>query len=160
MQKIIFLGFALLFSTVAFSQSISSSVMSASGTSFESEDFTLHFSIGEPLNTLIEDGEIMLSQGVIQITLNEVFSEVDEVTLTNAISVYPNPTAEKVTVQIDHQNELFSYKVFDINGVLLQQAELTAQTTTLNVEDLSKGAYILKILKNEKEYQSLKILKQ
>lgn len=160
MQKTIFLVFTLLFSLAAFSQSISSSVMSASGTSFESEDFTLHFSIGEPLNTLIEDGEIMLSQGVIQITLNEVFSEVDDVTLTNAISVYPNPTTEKITVQIDHQNEPFSYKVFDINGALLQQSQLSAQTTTLNVEHLSKGAYILKILKNEKDYQTLKLLKQ
>jgi len=160
MQKIIFLGFALLFSAAVFSQSISSSVMSASGTSFESEDFTLHFSIGEPLNTLIEDGEIMLSQGVIQISLNEVFSEVEDVSLSSAISIYPNPTTEKVNLQIDHRNEQFSYKVFDLNGALLKQAPLTAQTTTINLEHLSKGSYILKVLKNKKDYQSLKLLKQ
>ncbi len=159
MNKIILFGIAILFSTTLFSQSISSSVMSASGTSFESEDFTLHFSIGEPLNTIIEEGDIMLSQGVIQITLNEIFSPVEDASL-NKIQVYPNPTTERVNLVINHQNEQFSYQVFDIAGSLLKQAPLTQATNTINLEHLAKGTYVLKVLKNEQDYEVLKLLKQ
>lgn len=158
MEKLYLILFAGLFSGFLNAQSISSSVMSASGTSFEAEDFTLHFSIGEPLNTVIEEGDLMISQGVLQIILTEIISEVEE-PMQNLFEVYPNPTADIVSINIKDASRKYNYKLFDLNGGLLQQAVLSNQKSSLNVEHLPKGTYLLNILKDGEAYQNLKLIK-
>lgn len=65
-HKILILAFTLFSSHFLMAQSISSSVISPMGTSFKQDGFGLHFSIGEPLNTMIEGTESSISQGVLQ----------------------------------------------------------------------------------------------
>lgn len=64
--KILSFAFALFGCHCLVAQSISSSVISPMGTSFKQDGFGLHFSIGEPLNTMIEGTESSISQGVLQ----------------------------------------------------------------------------------------------
>lgn len=62
-------NFIIVFICLAYlshGQSISSSVISPTGASFKQQNFGLHFSVGEPLNTIIESSNGMISQGVLQ----------------------------------------------------------------------------------------------
>jgi len=158
MSKLNLLLFSVLCSGFLQAQSISSSVMSASGTSFESENFTLHFSIGEPLNTIIEEGDVMISQGVLQIILNEI-TPVEETTLQNTFEIYPNPTTNVVSIKIDEPNKKYNCRLFDMNGTLLHEASLSNEKPNFNIEHLPKATYLLEVVKGDKLYQNIKIIK-
>jgi len=157
MKKFFLLITAIFCAGCLSAQSISSSVMSASGTSFESENFTLHFSIGEPLNTIIEEGDVTISQGVLQIILNKI-TPVEETALSNAVEVYPNPTADIISINISDA-QIYECKLFDVNGTLLHQETLSNQKSKFNIEHLPKATYLLKVLRNNKIYQNMKIVK-
>jgi len=158
MKKFNFLLFTLLCASFLHAQSISSSVMSASGTSFEAENFTLHFSIGEPLNTIIEEGDLIISQGVLQIILNEITS-VEEASRSNLFEVYPNPTTDIISIKIKDANTKYVCKLFDINGTLLREELLTNKKSNFNIEQLPKATYLLKVLKEDELYQNIKLIK-
>jgi len=157
MNKIILIGLIIWSGGTGMAQSISSSVMSASGASFESENFTLHFSIGEPLNTIIESGDIMISQGMLQITLNEIFSDI-ALPSTHELSVYPNPTSDGIMIQTSDKHKSLNYKVFDVNGALLLHAPIITESTKADLSHLPKGNYILKVYDKKQQQQSLKVI--
>ena len=58
------------------------------------------------------------------------------------IVVYPNPTDDKIFIK-GAANEQF-IRVFDLNGSLLI-SEKTSSLTEIDVENLSKGEYLLQI---------------
>jgi len=158
MKKLFLLLSTFFYAGFLSAQTISSSVMSASGTSFESENFTLHFAIGEPLNTLIEEGDITISQGVLQIILNDI-TPVEETTLQNIVEVYPNPTADIISINVGEINKIYNCQLYDINGTLLHQETLSNQQSTFNIQHLPKATYLLKILDNNKIIQNMKLVK-
>jgi len=158
MIKLYILVATVLSTSLLHAQSISSSVMSASGTSFEAENFTLHFSIGEPLNTLIEEGDLMISQGVLQIILNEI-TPVEETSISNIFEVYPNPTADIVSIKIGKGYNNYDCKLFDMKGNLIHEASLSNEKSSFSMEHLPKATYLLKIFQDNELYQNVKLIK-
>jgi hypothetical protein len=76
---------------------------------------------------------------------------------TNTIKVYPNPTSHVLTVAI---NENTNYELYTITGQIVKQGKLTTIDNTIAVQDLSKGYYLLRIGKENGNWQSIKILKE
>ncbi len=158
MKQLNILIVAILCGSFLQAQTISSSVMSASGTSFESEKFTLHFSIGEPLNTIIEEGDVMISQGVLQIILNEI-TPVEAHALPATFEVYPNPTTDIIRIKIDDSSKKYDCQLFDMNGTLLHHQILSKQKSNFNIKHLPKATYLLKISQGDVLYQNIKLVK-
>ena len=77
------------------------------------------------------------------------------------IKVYPNPSTEKITLEIigweTLQNGIF--KLYSLNGQLLQEQPVSSATTTVSLSTLSKGVYILKVQINN-HTEEWKIMKQ
>lgn len=158
MIKLYILAVTVLCTGLLHAQSISSSVMSASGTSFEAENFTLHFAIGEPLNTLIEEGDLTISQGVLQIILNEI-TPVEETSISNIFEVYPNPTTDIVSIKIGKGHKNYDCQLFDMKGTLIHEASLSNEKSSFNMEHLPKATYLLKIFRDNELYQNVKLIK-
>lgn len=76
---------------------------------------------------------------------------------TNTIKVYPNPARNVLTVAI---NENANYELYTITGQLVKQGKLSTIDKTIAVQDLSKGYYLLRIGKENGNWQSIKILKE
>lgn len=76
---------------------------------------------------------------------------------TNNIIVYPNPARNVLTVAI---NENTNYELYTITGQLVKQGKLTTIDNTIAVQDLSKGYYLLRIEKENGNWQSIKVLKE
>ena len=68
------------------------------------------------------------------------------------IKIFPNPTTEKVTLQISNMEKLQTgiFKLFSMNGQLLQDHPVHSETTIISLATLPKGAYILKVLINDR----------
>jgi len=63
------------------------------------------------------------------------------------IKIYPNPTAEKFTLEISQWENLQAgvFKLYSLTGQLLQDHPVHAAHTTISLANLPKGAYILNV---------------
>lgn len=112
------------------SQSIGQS--SVIGTSFNN-GYYLRQGYQQPLNKIKVD--------------NEGFSN-NDLTAT----VYPNPFNETLTVSFNEEmNKEISVLVFDITGKLIYNQKFSpSQRIELNLNNISSGSYLLKVLSNNK----------
>jgi len=67
------------------------------------------------------------------------------------IKIYPNPTAEKVTLEIANMERLERgiFLLYSLTGQLLQEYPVSSATTAISLANLPKGAYILKVYIND-----------
>ncbi len=73
----------------------------------------------------------------------------------NSLFIYPNPTSNLISI-IGKDGMKLPFAIFDQMGKLVFNGELNGISTEINLTDLSKGIFILKI---EGNYQPVKIIK-
>lgn len=77
-------------------------------------------------------------------------------------NVYPNPTSDILTLTIEHfdsENRNLSYRLFDINGKLLERKKLENSNTSISMGNLIPAIYILNVLQGNKSIKTFKIIK-
>jgi hypothetical protein len=75
--------------------------------------------------------------------------------------VYPNPTSgfmKLIVESFDYEN--LRFRLYDINGVLLQDKKVESKETVISMESLSASIYFLKVTKENKEVKVFKIVKK
>ena len=91
-------------------------------------------------------GDFLLSKAAIKDIRHIRFGEpnqptsIDNVQSTTTCRVYPNPTQDRLVIENAEGEKVF---IFDINGRLLQTANLQNGNATLNVSPLPQGEYLL-----------------
>lgn len=118
------------------------------------------YSIGQVayINATGTNGSI--NQGVQQpfeiFTLGE--NEFPEIQLM--MSVYPNPTASFITLNIqNHSLETVHFELFDLNGRLIQSQSITTSETQIAMEHLASAVYLLNVVEQNKVLKTFKIIK-
>jgi len=151
--------FTVFFSGVLSAQSIASSAFPSTGASLSNDEYSIHFSLGESLNTLLNEGSLRLSQGVIQYLLSDLPSSTASIQL-EGITVYPNPAPEYLLIDNKKALQNLRYALYSVDGKLMQSPQtLSKRNTTINIQALPKGNYILKISKDDKYFQNLSLIK-
>ncbi|WP_379966514.1 T9SS type A sorting domain-containing protein [Epilithonimonas sp. UC225_85] len=79
---------------------------------------------------------------------------VSDVSTKSQVSVYPNPATDVITVK--SENKIAQVSIFDISG----KAVKTTSETTINVENLAKGSYIVSIKYADGTTESKKVIKK
>ncbi len=120
-------------------------------------DDAAYISIGEPMSTEIANGDIMISQGFLQVTIlgNTVSTEE---ALDLDIKVFPNPTTSYLQVELEHYEDV-KYTLIDQMGRIIEQAEISDYLTTVDVSDYAEGIYYLQLFTAAKESKIVKIQK-
>lgn len=80
--------------------------------------------------------------------LNQI-TDVDEIFSENQLHLYPNPTSNKLVVELPSFNlSRLSYEIFDLHGrsILKARQALINQRMELDVSILAKGTYIIRIV--------------
>ncbi|KGO93448.1 fibronectin type III domain-containing protein [Flavobacterium subsaxonicum] len=75
----------------------------------------------------------------------------------NKLKVYPNPTSNIIT--IDNAAAIDSVEVYNITGQLVLKQNIGSTNTTINLENLQAGAYLLNVYANDAT-KRVKIIKQ
>ena len=145
-----------LFSLTVFGQySINSSGGDASGSGGY-----VAYSIGQVVYTTHSSTSGTKSQGVQQ--AYEIFTlDTREVTADISLLVYPNPTADNLTLQLGSEiTENLSYQLFDLQGRLLQRGEVNTRKTQIYTSGLPSGVckFIIKC-QNSKDIHNFEISK-
>lgn len=69
-------------------------------------------------------------------------SNAEELELASSLLVYPNPSTDKITIELKNNLELKSATLFDIRG---KQVKVQMIDKTLNVSRLPRGIYVLRL---------------
>ena len=157
MIRLLFFITFIFISSSCFSQALRSHVITSSGNALMMSDDAAYISIGEPMSTEIVNGDIMISQGFLQVTIlgNTVSTEE---ALDFDIKVFPNPTTSYLQVELE-QYENVKYTLIDQMGRILDQTEISDYLTTVDVSDYVEGIYYLQLSTAAKESKIVKIQK-
>jgi hypothetical protein len=155
-RPILLLASGLLWASLAQAQESAN----ASGGDATGSGGTIAYSIGQVVYTTYTGSSGSLAQGVQH--AYEIFTAgIKETELNISLSVFPNPTANNLTLQIsDYNNEKLSYQLYGMQGKLLNNGQVTAQQTQINTASLPPATYFIKVLNQEnKQVESFKIIK-
>jgi hypothetical protein len=132
-------------------------VISCSGDYYEFSGGTLSWTIGECITESFTNNDIILTQGFQQSNLSIVsISEPLEPHFT--LQLFPNPTHENLTVQIDDFFNL-KYRIYDSQGKLIMEGEFISEESEIKLSHAAHGIYHLNILRENKLIGNYKIVK-
>jgi len=102
-----------------------------------------------------------LAEGVQQPYEISVITAIDEASdISLSLKAYPNPASKYLVLDVgDYQNSFMSYKLYDLSGQCVQQADISKVQSTINMAQLPAGAYLLKVIDRNKELKTFKIIK-
>lgn len=147
----------LLLSTSVFSQSISRSVISSSGYDGSAEHYQVSWTIGETVIGTFAAGDVMLTQGFHQGEI--LVTSIEETDPGQKMIAYPNPAHDELYIRVDNPEGL-RYEIFDVNGQRIAGEQITSQTTSVNVSNLSPAIYYVKLKNDQQAKQTFKIIKR
>lgn len=149
---------SMMLATAGFSQSIKNYVITSAGAALMDSNGGIYISIGEPMNTEIEGGDIMISQGFLNISIagNTVAAED---LLTEIIQVFPNPTIEQLNLVLPEMEGNYQYQLTNQSGQLISRSQITQMQTTVDFTQKLPGTYFMKVIKDDKYSKTLKIVK-
>ena len=122
---------------------------------------TASYSVGQVVYTTNTGTNGSVAQGVQQ--AYEIYNVgIKETELNISLSIFPNPTAANLTLQIsDYNNEKVSYQLYDMQGKLLNNGKIVAQQTKIEMTSLPTAAYYVNVVNQENQkVQSFKIIKK
>ena len=77
---------------------------------------------------------------------NENTLSINEFGLNKQITLYPNPTANLLNIDLqNNQSDKDEFKIIDINGRIILNGYLMNGSNQINIENLAKGIYIFKL---------------
>jgi len=142
-------------------QTIAATGGNASGTTG-----TVSYSVGQLVYATNIGTTGSVSQGVQQPYEISVVTAIEEAKGINLlVSAYPNPASDYLILSIDENVKsgqdltLLSYQMYDIQGKLLQNQEITENRTTIDMGNLGPATYFVKVVQGNKEVKTFKIIK-
>jgi hypothetical protein len=155
MKKFILFS-CLMLTTCVFceAQSIDRDIISPAGGFYETGSIQMAWVIGDLVMGAYDLGHLVVS-------FNPGTNLRDYTTITGQPTVYPNPTMDKVFLNLDMDHiENCRYYLYDLQGREIQNRNITAKLTELSFAPFESGVYILRIIKEKTLVQEFKIIKQ
>jgi hypothetical protein len=150
---------ALLLLGIGFNQVYAQQTTTASGGDASGSGGSVAYSVGQIVYTTNTSSSGSVTQGVQQPYEISITIGLLETDIKLNLSAYPNPTTNYLMLQIDNFDKDLSYQLFDISGKLLESNTVAANSTTINMEQMQTGTYLLKVTQNNKLVKTFKIIK-
>ena len=135
-------------------------VIATAGSTLSNSNGSISFTIGESVANALTKGDKTITQGFQQSNISvSMVTELKD--LEFSITVYPNPTSDVLTLKLSKEDVTgIQYLLFDNNGKLLSKKDLVSNETSVLVNHLSNGLYVLKVQSGLRELKTFKIIKQ
>jgi len=133
----------------------------ASGGNASGSGGTASFTVGQVVYTTNTGTNGSVVQGVQQPYEISIVSGIEEAnSIILQCTAYPNPTSDFLTLKIEnYDNENLSYQLFDVSGNLIENKKLTSNETTITMTNRVPTIYFLKVIENQIEIKTFKIIK-
>ena len=126
---------------------------------------TVSYSVGQIVYGSSTGTNGSVVQGVQQTYVISVFTGVDNTSIDLSYKVYPNPATDYLNLKlINFEKSTYSYQLLDVSGKILESKTIVAEETSISMQALTGGNYLLKIVETNpdaaKELKSFKIIKK
>ena len=103
-----------------------------------------------------------VSEGVQQPYEISVVTGIEEASgIQLSVSAYPNPTTDYLTLSINEfELSNLSFQLYDMQGKLLQTEKITNNISSIAVSKLVPSTYFIKLIQNNQEVTTFKIIKK
>ncbi len=135
--------------------------VTASGGNASGAGGSASYSVGQVIYTTNTGTNGSVSQGIQQPFEISIISGIETVEkIQLSCKAYPNPTTNSLKLKIDNKDDKqYSASLFDINGKLLNQTEITNIETIIPMEQYPSQTYILRISDTKQVIKSFQIIK-
>lgn len=119
------------------------------------------YTVGQAVYTTNTGTTGSVTQGVQQPFEIQTVLGAENFNINLQLAVYPNPTTNWLQLEVrntDFSN--LSYQLFDLNGRMILNEQITAETSSIQMERLPAGIFLLKVVSNNKEVKTFKIIKK
>jgi hypothetical protein len=137
----------------------------ASGGNASGSGGSVSYSVGQVVYNTNTGNNGSVTQGVQQAYEFFVVTGLEEATgIMLNLSVYPNPTTDFLTLKVDVSTQLnfqsMSYQLYDLNGKLIENKNLTGNEASIDMKNRVPASYFLKVIDVNKEVITFKIIKK
>ena len=156
-KKVLFsAAFILAFGTLQAQDAITATGGNASG-----EGGSASYSVGQVVYTTIKGTDGSSAQGVQEAYEIFVTTGLEEtIGIELEVKVFPNPTTDFLNLNVDNYNiSNLSYQLYNVQGRLVANKKIEANSNTINMGSLPRSTYFLKIIDNQKQVKTFKIIK-
>jgi hypothetical protein len=119
---------------------------------------TASYSVGQVVYTTATGTNGSVAQGVQQPFEISTTVGINETSINLELSVYPNPTTDYLTLKVADNSNL-NYQVYDLQGKVIENKKVTANSTTISLEGQPTATYFLSVTKNNQVVKTFKIVK-
>ena len=151
----------LLLGLLCATHAIAQQTIPATGGNGTGSGGTVSFTVGQITYKTLPGTSGTVAQGVQQPWEISVVTSIENTAGINLeFSAYPNPTRGfiKLTVK-PFTYENMRFRVYDINGVLLQDRKIESDETEISLESYPSAIYFLNVIRNNIEVKVFKIIK-
>jgi hypothetical protein len=152
----------LVLSSFCFAALKAQNTIPATGGNATGTGGSVSYSIGQVTFNTLSGTNGTVAQGVQQpyeISVVTAVENTEEIALE--YKVYPNPTTGLLKLIIKpYDNETFRFKLYDLNGILLQDKKIESEETVISLEIFSSSMYFLKVIEENLEIKVFKIVKR
>jgi hypothetical protein len=153
---------AIILFGIGFSNGIKAqSIIPASGGTSSGSGGNVNYTVGQLVYTTITGSNHSVVQGVQQpYEISGVTGLKETSGIILSTSVYPNPTSNFVILQIgNYKVSDLSYQLFDLKGRQIESKNINGTETSIDLDKLIPATYFLKVIENNKEIKTFKIIK-
>jgi len=143
--------------TPLFAQQTDTEVLASGGESHNvTGDIILMWTIGETVIETLNDGSFILAQGVHQPGIKVSILSSNE-NFKAAISIFPNPTADNLNIQIEKslpagKSHDIKAELRDMRGKLVREVQFSGSQYAMDLNLLANGIYILNLTSGNGEF--------
>ena len=95
---------------------------------------------------LDSNGNILKSAGFSLKVLNGSFIGIEEESLENKVSIYPNPFYNRFTIETTHDATEVDYQIINLSGILISQGQINTRVKQIEIVNSPPGIYFLKLM--------------
>ncbi|RTL14859.1 MAG: T9SS type A sorting domain-containing protein [Flavobacteriaceae bacterium] len=119
------------------------------------------YSVGQIVYTTNTGATGSVAQGVQQPFEIQTVLGAENFNINLQLAVYPNPTTNWLQLEVKNTDFTnLSYQLFDLNGRMILNQKVTTETSTISLEQLPAAIFLLKVVNNNKEVKTFKIIKK
>ena len=161
MKKPIFLYLLfLLFPLSVIAQEAKLEVVASSGSTFETANGQVSWTLGEVVIETFSTGSFSLTQGFQQPGITVESGYIDPV-IQLSVKVYPVPSTSFVTLEFQEIPQGFSVELYNIQGTRINSVPVNSTRLQIDLNAIPAAEYILKIISaDNKMIKSYTIVKQ
>ena len=121
---------------------------------------TAAYSIGQVVYTTHTGSNGTVAQGVQQAYEISIVLGIDNHSINLELTAYPNPTTNYLTLNVGNAElSTLNFQLYDIGGKLIEGRKIISSSETIAMENLSSATYFLKVVNNNQEVKTFKIIK-